>query len=282
MNYQSKNLYKIFMENEKGLVMRNALSFMFKDNMLWKKWLSIYGLIFLPVVFLIFAFLTRLLSNTAFAYGGDLIAIVLAGIAFIYVILTYTGYAFVCIKSITTQQENIVLPYINFKKNWILGLKSCVGSFIYTLILGSIMIVSLLIIHCLKLYATLVAPDILGAVGVISASILILAGILILAIGLTFSMGFSWLFAQTEKINSFWQFKTILNLIKENKKRYFSAVIFNFLFFSILAIIEFVLNKYVHKTAGNAFYLLLFPYITFVGAYFTAKSIDKSKLELLK
>lgn len=256
--------------------MREAFTYMFKDNKFWIKGLCYLGLIFL----------SNLLTNYAQTLVPDCpkcaiatpwqywVCIVVGAI----VNLIPLGYMLTCMKALIDQDETCVLPYINPLKNLYKGFK-------YAIALLS-MLIPLFVL-------TLIIIAIIT--GITSGSVygLIISKILLISVIIGFTIiytGFNWMFANKDTYLNFYNFKKVFEIIKSGKKHYFLSVGLICLMFVLSSVAELIFAT----TAGISLIPTLYglvivgvlagittTYITFVNCYLTAKSIKKEFIEML-
>jgi len=248
--------------------MKNAFTYMFKDNMLVKKTLLLFTLVLLQTSF---PFISSWLSkyagtseNLPAALGMLLLGLIVSLLGLICSII-FCGYFVTCVKSIAAQKDNIVLPFINIKNNLILGLKYMVAYGLFMLIVIGMFLFPLVL-------TAIPASRVLGIV------LLVLTALFVIALLALFSIGFMGVFAHTEKLTSFIQFNKVFKLICDNKKQYFIALLFGALYSILIPIITFAIPYGIRLIV----YFLLIPYTAFVMAYFPAKAIPKEQFESIK
>lgn len=250
--------------------MKNAFTYMFKDNMWFKKSLLIFALLLLQMGCpLISGALSRfsetiVQENISAAFCCLIAILIISGIGFVASIL-YCGYFINCIKAVSVQKENIVLPFVNIKQNLITGFKYTVAVALYILEMIGVILIPLFLL-------AIPATKILGVV------LLIIAILFVVFIFFTCSMGFVRLFAETESMTAFAKFKQIPELIKDKKKQYFLSILLNGAFSMLLSVFAFSFPQGI----GFIIYVLLAPYATFVTAHLFARCIDKERFQLIE
>ena len=245
--------------------MITAFTYMFKDNMLLKKALPVFGVglghTFCP---LISEGLTKYANIIAETNPSTALKILLGSLLILILgfICTsiYFGYLATCVKSVATQKENIVLPFLNLKKNIKVGLKYIVASLLFIVFLIALILPAFI----------LTLNSATKTLGIILAIITVL---LLIVITTTCSMGLFRIFTHKEELTSFIQFKRLFQLIAKDKIRYFKALGFS-LILSTLTI-----SLIAIPIVGMIVFAILIPYITFVAAYLIANSISTEQFE---
>lgn len=248
--------------------MKEAFNFMFKDNMFKKK----------AFIYVIVAFIANLISNIANTMApqpntAPTIQYIIIFIVGALLMLIPSGYGMSCIKAFIEQNENIVLPFLNVKNNFIIGFKLAVSVLIMALIFGlGITILAILLAIVFSMLKAISA-------GTIVLWVLMLALILILAY---YSLAFCYIFVTTEKYTSFLQFRNATRLIKNDIKHYsLSALLFiglTILVGILGTIITALLGLFgivglVLSTLITAF---ISGYTVYVFTYLTAKAVKNS------
>ena len=146
MSKYGNKFYKIGIIRIGGFCMEKAFKYMFKDNMLLKKSFMVVGLLLLQTIC---PFISGVLSKFAETAMKDnlpasfcclIAALIISFIGFFASIL-YCGYFVNCIKAVSAQEDNIVLPFVNFKNNLVLGFKYMVAVLLFVLeIVGLVLI----------------------------------------------------------------------------------------------------------------------------------------------
>ena len=213
--------------------MKEAFNFMFKDNMLKKK----------ALIVLLFLFIANLLTNIASTIAPpkgaapSLTYTILAILGMLFLFIP-NGYGITCVKSFIEQKENIVLPFLNIKNNFILGLKQAIAILIAVLLLG------------IGITATTIVFSLIFGLVKLESLVAIIAPILVFLVIITFvyySLGFSYIFATTENLTSFLQFKKANEMIKPVKKQYLLTL----LLMVILSIVTGIISAVVMSLVGN-------------------------------
>lgn len=247
--------------------MKEAFNFMFKDNMYAKKALVYVGA----------AFIANLLSNIANTMAPkchcmpSIQYIILFLLATIFMLIP-SGYGVSCIKAFVEQKENIVLPFLNIKHNFVLGFKLAVAIIIMSLIFG-LGITVLAIVLAIIFSALNMAK--------IGAFIVGLITLLVFIVVSYYSLAFCRIFATTEKFTSFLQFKLGTQLIKSNFKHYTLSA----LLFGVIVVIVGLVGSIIYVTVGifgivglavaTLLVSLISGYTVYLFSYITAKSVQE-------
>lgn len=248
--------------------MKEAFTYMFKDNKFWIKALSYFSLFFTANFLLNYAqTLLPTCPRCAVSLPWQYWVLFIAGTLVNFVAL---GYIFSCIKTLIEQKENPLLPFVNILKDLYKGFKYAVS--LILLIIPVMVIVMLLV---------------LGIAGVTSGSIVgfILSKILYILVFLFFGflfIGFNWLFAGNESFFNFFKFRKVFELIWADKKKYICHLLMILLVFTINIFLEtgFIISSVILKlgTIGGLIFSGIFAaitgtYMAFVICKLTADSI---------
>ena len=191
--------------------MKEAFTYMFKDNKFWIKGLSYLGLVFIA----------NLITN----YGQTFypacprcaVSIPWQYWTFIaigsIINLIPLGYMYTCIKSLIDQDENPILPFVSPWENLIKGFKYSIA---ILLLLVPLFIVTILII------AGIASISMGSALGMIISKTIMLTAIIGFAVLL---LGFNWIFANKDSFLSFYRFKEVFAIIKSEPKLYFAHLL---------------------------------------------------------
>lgn len=180
--------------------MREAFSYMFKDNLFKRKW----------VIYFVFSFFSAFcinLSNVPFLGISKDVAFFLQLLGMVFFFIP-AGYMISSVKTIILQKENIVLPMFNYKKNFFTGFKYCVSNMLLIFVVLTVnlilsFIVAGLIAAVLKVKAIVIA----GIAAVMILSVLFLA---------YYFLAFVRIFIETEAWTSFLKLKKAKELIKKS------------------------------------------------------------------
>jgi len=246
--------------------MKEAFNFMFKDNMFLKK----------AMVYVFVAFVANLVSNYANTLAPmpktmPSIQYILFFLAGAILMLIPSGYGVSCIKAFVEQKDNFVIPFLNIKNNFVLGFKLAVSIIIMSLIFG------LCITIAAMAFAFLFSLINAVTIGSIILGVFVCTIILIVVF---YSLAFCYIFATTEKLTSFIQFRTATKLIKNNPKHYILSTLV-FIGLSLLVgvagtIITSVLNSYGFIGLAIATFIIvsISGYTVYVYSYLTSKAIQ--------
>ena len=252
--------------------MANAFNYMFKDNKYGQK----------ALVLALITLLTQLCYNTADMYKGCYSNIPPSSEYYILNILgtlihmLAIGYGFACIKALFEQNDNYILPFINFKNSFMLGLKNYIAIFLFTAILAIITFIPVFIGYIIKM-----APGV-----PLIITFIVLAATLIYII--IYTMAYAWIFAKTGSMTSYLRIRQATRLIKMNKGSYWKAIGLFVLLITIFAIpyvattsicIAFVTNKIVYNVIISLAAALITAYTSFVSFFITAKAINPETAE---
>lgn len=236
-----------------------AFSYMFKDNKFWTKYLTLFILTFL-------ALLPSVLNENAGQLNINQALLFFPALIGFFVNILYYGYLAAGIKSLSEQNSNYILPFFNFTKNGLLGLKCLAGTLLFCIIF-SIPILIIFIICLIMLKAGTVLPIILFCVT------------FYLAIALLFPAFFR-MFAITQETLAFFKLKTIFKSIFFDIKRYL-AYVATF----VLAVIIFVIaiciltallpsKQFISSLLMCLLITAFGTYLNMVLMYITAKCIN--------
>lgn len=265
--------------------MKNAFYYMFKNNDILKK----------TYVFFLFILVSTLISNLSTVVQSfvpvlntqwqdsindpilNIISMILSFIALI-VMFVPNGYLLSCVKSLSSQDENYVLPEMSLKCNFLKGLKAVVAfGFIYmlfALIAGAFMAVSIAVAMVLGkqlfFYLTVIAI------------------VLFLITFLFYFPAFNFMFAYKSNLLTYFRFVFATKIMTFDKKQYFKYT-------SVFAII-FILSTFIVGICSNIVFLknpillvlstiiisLISYYVMLVMSFLIAKSVKVEALENVK
>ena len=228
--------------------MKEAFYYMFKDNKILQKYITIF-LIVLGVLYCIVFFPTEI-DLLFFEFSFLLILL----------FVSLFGYWISCVKAIINQIRNIVLPYVNITNNLIIGLKYMMAA--------------------LMLRLLFLAIEIFGE-GLVSNMLQLdfIWSPLLYMISIFFNfmfIAFNWIFATTGNILSYTYISQALRLVLTNKKSYFVAAALELIVYLLLCIlIHFVgiMAKFLDRNILLFALSFIIPYFMFVTAYINAKAI---------
>ena len=241
--------------------MKEAFSYMFKDNMFKQKWAAYFCFTFLG------AFFTNLGNSPAL--GSLKIYAPLFLVLGVVIMFIPSGYIIACIRALAGQKENYVLPAFNYKHNTFTGFKFWVAVLILSLIFG---------IGC-AVFSAVIAV----IAGILKARILAIVGItfvmvLPLLIIAYYTLALNRIFADTDSWISFIKFKEATAMIKN--AAHYNKWFFIFIPLNILSgIISGVLSALGAGSIGGLVITtlisaMLASYVAFVNAFITAKCIE--------
>lgn len=238
--------------------MKNAFTYMFKDNGIQKKFLALWA-IYLA---------TAILKGILPMFGEFSLPYIINRIAAIFLLLISTGYGVACTQSLIKKEDT--LPFLNIK-NIISGFKATVA----VLLLAASIIIGL--------YLVIVGVRLINPIASVY-TFKILGGIIFLTV-VFYLNGFSRYFAKTESWLSFFQFKKVTNQIKENTSTYlkaffcyigFALAIYLFKYL-ILGGLCMVLSQNV-MTIYSVIESLLTTYVAFFTYYLIANCIKEEEV----
>lgn len=250
--------------------MEKAFTYMFKDSMFKQK----------ALCYFVLAFGVDYLIKLGSQYIQNGYSIVYAICAFVIALILYFpfyGYLVSCIRAVTEQDDNIVLPCLNFGKNFLLGLKYCIATIILGLLFS---LISVLFIFC-PVFLLFVAPKMIGTVLLMFGVIIILLSIIALTV---YSLALMSIFAKTEWLTSFFRFPRATILIKNAPGQYFISL----MIYIGIALIGGVADAFASLMTGNIIIMVAGSLISaaiatiavFVTSYIIAKSVDSKLIEV--
>lgn len=245
--------------------MREAFTYMFKDNCYYKKAFIYLILNFIANAFLAYAQINScsggcplssrvdVLPNT---YINNIVFNLLGAVANLFVL----GYFFSAIDAITKQTNNIVLPLFNIKNCFLKGLKFYIAIFLITLLLVLLSI-----------------P--LGFVNNIISSVIMLG---VMLFYLVFASSFFWSFANNSKLLTFFNIREAFKNVIKTPATYFKNILF-ILLVTIISIILaycfellfgfFIKSPFITMIFSTLISATLSAYFGFVNMFLIAKSI---------
>ena len=250
--------------------MREAFTYMLKDNCYYKKALVFMILTFIETACLAYAQMNSCTGACPYSMNSGVFvpnktnALLFQVIGLIFNLIV-VGYFNTCLEAVTKQVNNIVLPFINLWNNFLNGLKYFVAVFIAALVY----ILSLGLLYALNLY---VAKTV---------------SILVLLFYIIFSSAFLWLFANNKSFFAFLNYKKLFLKIKEAPKNYFKYLGFLAMLLIISATLKFIidfiitllpLNLLFTMLISTFFTSLLSAYFSFVFIYLIAKSLKQDSV----
>lgn len=236
--------------------MRYAFSYMFKDPGFGQKFVPFCFVNFIALLLFGAPQLTSITSSvptvlkvTWLPFLGGIISFALF------------GYATVCIKAITQKTSDIVLPFFNFKNSILRGFRFLIATLGFTLT------------GTLSLFLLAIAQAWL---------LLILAFIILGGFALIYFNALFWIFANEERLSSFFAWKKATRYIKQNLRQYFNnlgiIILINLVESTLSGTIMYTMN-YIFSTSHVAWIAssltgsIISSYLAFVTIYLIAKSI---------
>ena len=255
--------------------MKKAFNYMFNDNCFYKKAGVIYVISLISSVLLGYTEILKqgvgcAVGQTPVVAPCMLIPGLLCSIFGLLITLLEMGYTFSCVQGISSQKDNIVLPFFTFKNNFVKGGKFLLG-FRLLLILFSVVLT--------------IATVLLMKFSVpFSELILYVIFTLFLIYFVVFGLAFGWMFANRgNRISTFFRVKEALALINLNSKKYFQYVLLLFGVIVASSVLSFVTELLVSLVVKSdvlsmIIYCVIFSifavYLLYVQAYITSRSIE--------
>lgn len=227
--------------------------FFANDNKIVQKILVLYGLLILCGVILFISLLNNIIG---------LIGIVLL----LIIAIAMSGYWLSCVKAISLNTNNIVLPFFNFKSCISLGFRNAIANFLYYLVflIPAIIFGLLAFIKILEPIAYVLA-------------------FLTITFLLFLETALCWIFVQTNDLKAYWKIKKAIELTSYAKLQYTKSVLVLWginVLFSILTSNKIIPNDKI-TLAFSLIYILLIPIIMLITAWITAKSIKPECVDKL-
>jgi len=249
--------------------MKEAFTYMFKDNKYPQKALTYFCCIFLAQFAAMYA---RLFTPSCLHCPASSDYLLWGNISSILMILPI-GYQFNCIKSLIEQKENFIIPFFNFKTSLVTGLKVTVATWV--------MILVWFIAGVVGVVAVGVVVGVAGG-GLFVKGLGIIVLIAFFLFFLFYYTALMWIFAYKGWLTSFLRLGKAIQLVSKDVKNYVNALVLN----SIVCIvcgITLVIPVINLLTAIIAAIITsaISAYTIFVTSYITAKSIKAEYAELL-
>ena len=228
--------------------MLRAFTYMTKDNKIMQKIFTLYGLMGLCIVLLLLGVKLGIL--------GTILAII-----FILVIAcVMCGYWLNCVKAVSEQKENIVLPLMNFKQNFIFGIRNYIAGALFALGMAIVLLI----------------PFVFSS-GENIISMIICFFMLLLILAITFIQpALTWIFVQTNDLFAYFRFDKAVDFVSQGKKQYTFSVLVLWLLnvlFSVLTS-EKLIPVPALTMAFSIIYKFAIPYLMLVTAYLIGKAIN--------
>ena len=250
--------------------MKQAFSYMFKDNMIKQKALTYFG----------FIFIAQFLTQWADVYAPEVKGAIPPIQYFILFILGFiamfipTGYGVSCLKALIEQKENPVLPFVNIKNNFILGFKLTVSVTLLALTFMSI--------FALGVGISFIPFAVMQAVSAIFMILMLILSIPLFIAFVIYSPALYTIFAKKEWFTSYFRFIKSTKLIGEGVGTYFKGLGLIILVMIAFGIINGIFGMIFDIIFGKSvLFALLFTLITsvfstytvYVYAYITSKAV---------
>lgn len=264
--------------------MKEAFTYMFKDNAYYKK----------ALIYFVFMFIAEFLiqwggihipnvPNATIPLEAKILLLV-GGI----LMLIPAGYCFSVIKALIKQKENYILPFLGIKNSLIVGLKyflSVIITIVSILLVFAVLVLIPFIIFLA--IASGIGSEIFANIAIIIFAILSIIFVSIFSILYFVCVpAFCSMFAKDKKLTTFIRYISVFKLIKKDAHNYFKYLGMNILVLITCSIVSLILSLVLlllfKESILFAFLISLFSsiigsYTVFVFAYLIAKS---TKIEL--
>lgn len=249
--------------------MKEAFTYMFKDNKFMQKALTYLGMVFVANIAIMFSKMFAPGCQNCTPEPKYYLCAILGAL----LMIIPQGYVVSCIKSFIDQKENIVIPFLNLKKNFVDGFKYCLSILILSLVFGLSMGVMTLVIAIIASITGL--KFLIVILGLVFFVLLILL--------MFYTVAFIWIFANKCWVTSFLKWKKAVELVSKNKKSYWMAFGFLLAIGIVTGLISALLPAAnVVSVIVSAFIMaLITSYTMFAWTYIAAKSIKPECIELL-
>lgn len=240
--------------------MREAFSYMFKDNCLWQKtWIYITLLAIANILIGISKTGSHIIARPELLSTNPTSDTLLSIAVFLIYFIT-AGYFLSVTEAIIKQNNNILLPKFNTVNNFIKGLK-----YFFAILL--VMLCCLFVMIILKLVFSSLCISILQ---------LLIVGLISL-----YGCAFVWNFANNNSIFSFFEFKKVFKSVANAPLQYFKHIMLLGLIVIVGAILAIIAEFLISFIPSSPIAIILFSvisafidtYIALVSAYLIAKSI---------
>ncbi len=247
--------------------MLKAFVYMFKDKEFWKKYLPVFCFVVLANIFMNWAGIYAPILNEGVK---NPLYYILYIIGFVIMFVPY-GYSISALDYAFKCEENINLPFIDIKHNFLNGLK--------VILSGALLIVLLSVIF---LILGFIRNALSGTAGEVLSSIVTALSFLILFF--TSFMGIAMCCNYVKKPNyfNFINFKSAINIANENLGKYFIVYLITLLtaivtyVLSMVVVSYMVLLGYLGIVLYSLFVSVIWTYIIYVYAYLFARSVKAS------
>jgi len=253
--------------------MLEAFNYMFKDNM-FKKKAFMYFILFFIANFIcnyskMFFSAIKHLPNHHYSLIFSLL-LIFALLFAISLFIVSGGYNISCVKAIIEQKKNYILPFINFKRDIIIGLKYGISLLVLLLTLFLIYVFVVALVGLIMPFATEFISKLLN--------------IILTILPFFYMLAFTCIYAKTEKLASYVSFFVATKLISLDFWNYFKyftvCVVFLILWNVINATIMGIFDSGVVQLFIRSLLLsLIASYTVFLCAYLTAKSVKSECIE---
>lgn len=249
--------------------MREAFTYMFKDTMFGKKAFTYWFICFLTLLLAgaLEVFKTPVATQTPTVNSVSNPFLIVLPLASILLYAILGGYYFAGVKAIFEQKNNIVLPFINPWKNFVKGVKFGIAQSLPIIIITTIIyIFTHPIVNVLTIY------------------ILAFNLICICTFYFIYSNAFYLLFANEDKIFTYFRWKKVCEMLKNTNKKIYFRNLFLVLLVDILggllsSLFTYIFNFLVKNTYAawivtSAEGALIAGCTAFVTMYLVAKSFQ--------
>ncbi len=250
-------------------MMEKAFTYMLKDSMLKEK----------ALCYFVLAFGVDYLIKLGNFYANNNYSLIYIICAFVFALILYIpfyGYLVACIKAIMEQDDNIVLPLLNFGKTFIFGLKYLLACMIIGLLYAIISVVVIVVPIALMS----VGYTILGIILFILAILLVIFSIITLMV---YSPVLVCIFAKTGWMTSFCRFIRATKLIKNTPSQYFISLLVYVGIAMIVGVIDTIASLFAWNIpvmiTGSLVSAALATFVVFVTSYIIAKCVDYRLIE---
>ena len=238
--------------------MKEAFTYMFKDEKFWQKASMYLVMMFVANVFMFYSSAmsaAKLPLNPFIPLLGHLI------------MLIPLGYGFSCIKYLMQKPEEIVLPSVDLWANFVTGFK-------YFL---SVLLIILAIVLCGIPFGILKLNFITVLIG--------------LLLGLAFAVlyvAFICLFSEKEMITNYFRFPSVMNIIKGNFGKYIGSIILygvlgiltGIINFAVIFAVNFLIpDKLISSIISGLLVAVVLTYFVYLSSYIAANSVNIKNID---
>jgi len=238
--------------------MKEAFTYMFKDEKFWQKAFMYFIVIFCVNVL---TFYSTSIPKT------QTVSILVLTLLSHLIMLISLGYAFSCIKYLMRKPEEIVLPSVDLWPNFISGLKYIAGAFLLILAVSVVYV-----------------PILLTKLPILN----LLFVVLLFAVFGGLYLAFICLFSEKEMITNYFRFPSVLKIVKDNIGKYIGGLAIYIVLGVIIGLINAVIifgvtllikTPLVSSIVAGLFVAAVLTYFVYVSSYIKANSVDITKLD---